>query len=54
MNSVTDDVLEGEVNGSLYLDGHGKSLSFLVLGDITVPRPIDCLPLDCQSELSFD
>ena len=30
-NFVIDDVLEGGVNGSLNLDGHGKSLSFLVL-----------------------
>jgi hypothetical protein len=31
LNFVIDDVLEGGVNGSLNLDGHGKSLSFLVL-----------------------
>ena len=31
LNFVVDDVLEGGVNGSLNLDGHGKSLSFLVL-----------------------
>jgi hypothetical protein len=30
-NFVLDDVLEGGVNASLGLDGHGKSLSFLVL-----------------------
>ncbi len=35
MNFVIDDALEGGVNGSLCLDGHGKALSFLVLGDIT-------------------
>jgi len=29
-NFVLDDVLEGGVNASLGLDGHGKSLSFLV------------------------
>jgi len=34
-NFVLDDVLEGGVNASLGLDGHGKSLSFLVL-DILV------------------
>jgi hypothetical protein len=28
---VLDDVLEGGVNASLGLDGHGKSLSFLLL-----------------------
>lgn len=31
-NFVLDDVLEGGVNASLGLDGHGKSLSFLLLG----------------------
>jgi hypothetical protein len=30
-NFVLDDVLEGGVNGSLGLDGHGKALSFLLL-----------------------
>jgi len=30
-NFVVDDVLEGGVNGSLNLDGHGKSNSFLLL-----------------------
>lgn len=34
---VLDDVLEGGVNSSLGLDGHGKSLSFLLLdADIAV------------------
>ena len=30
-NFVLDDVPEGGVNASLGLDGHGKSLSFLLL-----------------------
>jgi hypothetical protein len=30
-NFVLDDVLEGGVNSSLGLDGHGKSLSFMLL-----------------------
>jgi hypothetical protein len=30
-NFVLDDLLEGGVNASLGLDGHGKSLSFLLL-----------------------
>jgi len=30
-NFVIDDVLEGGVNGSLNVDGHGKTLSFLLL-----------------------
>src|SRR3954463_6595714 len=37
-NFVLDDVLEGGVNASLGLDGHGKSLSFLLLA-ATVPVP---------------
>ena len=32
-NFVLDDVLEGGVNSSLGLDGHGKSLSFLLLNE---------------------
>lgn len=32
MNFVIDDVLEGGVNGSLNLDGHGKSNSYILLG----------------------
>lgn len=31
MNFVIDDALEGGVNSSLGLDGHGKALSFLLL-----------------------
>jgi hypothetical protein len=37
-NFVLDDVLQGGVNGSLNLDGHGKSLSFLALS-VTVKVP---------------
>ncbi len=38
-NFVIHNVLEGGVNSSLGLDGHGKSLSFRLLGAaITVPR----------------
>jgi len=32
LNFVMDEALEGGVNGSLNLDAHGKSWSFLVLG----------------------
>jgi hypothetical protein len=39
-NFVLDDVLEGGVNASLGLDGHGKSLSFLLL-DVTIDIAID-------------
>ena len=44
-NFVLDDVLEGGVNSSLGLDGHGKALSFRLL-DIEIkiaiekPRPL--------------
>ena len=44
MNFVIDDALEGGVNASLCLDGHGKSLSFLLLGDISVRVPQECVP----------
>ena len=38
-NFVIDDVLEGGVNGSLNLDGHGKSNSFLLLAiPVRVPE----------------
>ena len=38
-NFVLDDVLEGGVNSSLGLDGHGKSLSFLLLEiPIQIPK----------------
>ena len=46
MNFVIDNALEGGVNSSLGLDGHGKALSFLVLGDITVKVPIDFIPVN--------
>ena len=32
LNFVLTDALEGGVNGSLNLDGHGKSFSFILLG----------------------
>ncbi|MBI0435657.1 hypothetical protein [Roseomonas sp. KE0001] len=37
-NFVIDDVLQGGVNGALNLDGHGKTLSFRLLG-LTVEVP---------------
>lgn len=37
-NFVVDDVLEGGVNGSLNLDGHGKTHSFRLLS-LTVELP---------------
>ncbi len=39
LNLVIDDALEGGVNGSLNLDGHGKTLSFRLLSlPVRVPR----------------
>jgi hypothetical protein len=32
LNFVFTDALEGGVNGSLNLDGHGKSFSYILLG----------------------
>ena len=46
MNFVIDNALEGGVNSSLGLDGHGKALSFLVLGDITVKVPVAFIPVN--------
>ena len=40
LNLVIDDVLEGGVNGSLNLDGHGKTLSFHLLS-MTIDVPAD-------------
>jgi len=40
-NFVLDDVLEGGVNASLGLDGHGKALSFFLLtAEITVEEQL--------------
>jgi hypothetical protein len=44
MNFVLDKVLDGGVNGSLNLDSHGKTLSFLLLSlEIAVPGEIAAL-----------
>jgi hypothetical protein len=40
-NFVLDEVLEGGVNNSLFLDKHGKGLSFLLLSmEVRLPRDI--------------
>lgn len=44
LNFVIDDVLEGGVNDSLSVDGHGKTLSFLLLGDLRLKVPRNCIP----------
>jgi len=44
MNFVIDDALEGGVNASLNVDGHGKTLSFLLLGEVMVMVPESVIP----------
>lgn len=44
LNFVIENALQGGVNASLGLDRHGKTLSFLLLGDITVTVPRDAIP----------
>lgn len=39
MNLVLDDALQGGVNGALNLDGHGKTLSALLLSMNVTPPP---------------
>ena len=45
LNFVIEDALEGGVNQSLGLDGHGKSLSFLILS-LEVDVPVELLGRD--------
>jgi hypothetical protein len=47
-NFVLDDVLEGGVNSSLGLDGHGKALSYLLL-DIAIDISIENLSSDLSA-----
>ncbi|MBO6946627.1 MAG: hypothetical protein JJ855_01510 [Rhodospirillales bacterium] len=44
MNFVIDNALEGGVNSSLSQDLHGKTLSFMLLGEIEVTVPKSCIP----------
>ena len=46
LNFVIDDVLEGGVNSALSQDLHGKTLSFLLLGEFEVTVPRSCIPDD--------
>lgn len=51
-NFVLDDVLDGGVNGSLGLDGHGKTLSFLLLSaEIEMPAGLLSLTEEPAPEL---
>jgi len=44
LNFVIANALQGGVNATLGLDRHGKTLSYLLLGEIMVDVPDDCLP----------
>ena len=44
LNFVIENALQGGVNASLGLDRHGKTLSFLLLGEVLVDVPGNCLP----------
>ena len=44
LNFVIPNALQGGVNASLGLDRHGKTLSFLLLGEVQVTVSRDCLP----------
>lgn len=44
LNFVIDNALEGGVNSSLCQDLHGKTLSFLLLGELSLTVPLDCIP----------
>ena len=44
MNFVIDNALEGGVNSALTEDMHGKTLSFLLLGELTVEVPENAIP----------
>lgn len=43
LNFVIEDALQGGVNASPGLDRHGKSLSFMLLGELEVDVPRTCL-----------
>jgi len=44
LNFVIDGALQGGVNASLGLDRHGKTLSFLLLGEVQVDVPRQAIP----------
>jgi hypothetical protein len=44
LNFVIENALQGGVNASLGLDRHGKTLSYLLLGDMTVDVPRQAVP----------
>lgn len=46
LNFVIEGALAGGVNASLGLDRHGKTLSYLLLGEVTVDVPEIAVPED--------
>lgn len=44
LNFVIENALQGGVNATLGLDRHGKTLSYLLLGEIMVDVPRDAVP----------
>tara|TARA_B100000427_G_scaffold69895_1_gene56254 strand:- start:405 stop:773 length:369 start_codon:yes stop_codon:yes gene_type:complete len=44
INFVIDDALEGGVNSALTQDLHGKTLSFMLLGEMQISVPASCVP----------
>lgn len=44
LNFVIEGALQGGVNASLGLDRHGKTLSFLLLGEVEVDVPPEAVP----------
>ncbi|MEM6662472.1 MAG: hypothetical protein AAF666_09875 [Pseudomonadota bacterium] len=44
LNFVIENALQGGVNATLGLDRHGKTLSFLLLGEFMVDVPRDAVP----------
>ncbi len=44
LNFVIENALQGGVNASLGLDRHGKTLSYLLLGEVEVVVPRSCVP----------
>lgn len=46
LNFVIEGALQGGVNASLGLDRHGKTLSYLMLGEVMVDVPPEAVPSD--------
>ncbi len=44
LNFVIPNALQGGVNASLGLDRHGKTLSYLLLGEVMVDVPLEAVP----------